>query len=71
MNAPENFLEGLETKVVTIKLNGKQVEAKDNETILKVAEDKGLIFLHFASRMGTGKMVTVEHALSRSKEKEF
>ncbi|MGA0315268.1 MAG: molybdopterin-dependent oxidoreductase, partial [Alphaproteobacteria bacterium] len=42
MNAPENFLEGLETKVVTIKLNGKQVEAKDNETILKVAEREGI-----------------------------
>ena len=42
MNAPENFLEGLETKAITIKLNGKQVEAKDNETILKVAEREGI-----------------------------
>ena len=42
MNAPEDFLERLETKVVTIKLNGKQVAAKDNETILKVAEREGI-----------------------------
>ena len=37
MNAPESFLEKLEAKTVKIQLNGKAVEAKDNETILKVA----------------------------------
>ena len=42
MNAPESFLEKVEVKTVKIQLNGKSVEAKDNETILKVARRQGI-----------------------------
>ena len=42
MNAPESFLEKLEAKTVKIQLNGKSIEAKDNETILKVARREGI-----------------------------
>ena len=71
MNAPESFLEKLEAKTVKIQLNGKSVEAKDNETILKVARREGIDIPLCATRMTTGKMVTVGHALSRLKERGF
>ena len=42
MNAPENFLENLKSKVVKFNLNGKIVEANEGETILEVSEREGI-----------------------------
>ena len=42
MNAPENFLEKLKSKVVKFNLNGKIVEANEGETILEVSEREGV-----------------------------
>ena len=42
MNAPDKFLENLNEKTITFKLNGKDVAARASETILEVADRHNL-----------------------------
>ncbi len=42
MNAPDKFLENLNENTITFKLNGKDVAARANETILEVADRHNL-----------------------------